>query len=233
MSPDLYFVLWIAFTFVFFSASKSKLPGYVLPAIAPLGVLVARSVSERVNKILPGDRWVEITTGVTLLVIAFLVALQFEETPFGLTPLIFAIGGVASFILRNLPRTLLVNVIALIVVVGLTLPGDTREILDGRLSARSSPAAAPMVWKDYSPERSSTYKLQRSFKYGLNFYFHRELPEWSPNRAQPGWVYAPGKETHELRDLGLSCPFNALRHAVVVCKDPGLAERLSDRGQPH
>src|SRR6266436_4006794 len=163
MSPDLYFVLWIAFTFVFFSASKSKLPGYVLPAIAPLGVLVARSVSERVNKILPGDRWVEITTGVTLLVIAFLVALQFEETPFGLAPLIFAIGGVASFILRNLPRTLLVNVIALIVVVGLTLPGDTREILDGRLSARSSPAAAPMVWKDYSPERSSTYKLQRSF----------------------------------------------------------------------
>jgi hypothetical protein len=187
----------------------------------------------RVNKILPGDRWVEIVSGVTLLVIAFLAASQFEWIPFGLGPLIIAVGGFASFALRNLPRTVLVHAIAFILAFALTLRGNTREVLDGHLSVRPAPVGAAMIWKEYSPEHSSTYKLQRSFQYSLNFYFHRELPEWSPSEAQPGWVYAPRAEIHELRDLGLNCPFNALWHAVIVCKYPGSADSRPDSGQPH
>jgi len=231
-SPGLFFTCWAIFPLVFFSLSKSKLPGYVLPAVPPLGLLMAQALSVRANKILPGDRWVEITSGVTLLAIALLTALQFERTPLGFAPLIIAVVGFASLILNNLPRTVLINAIALIVVVVLTPRGNTREILDGRLSARAAPAAAAMIWKEYSPERSSTYKLRRSFQYSLNFYFHRELPGWSPAQAQPGWVYAPSREISALRDLGLNCPFNALRHAVIVCEDPGSANRRPPSGQP-
>jgi 4-amino-4-deoxy-L-arabinose transferase-like glycosyltransferase len=231
-SPGLFFTCWAIFPVVFFSLSKSKLPGYVLPAVPPLGLLMAQALSVRANKILPGDRWVEITSGVTLLAIALLTALQFERTPLGFAPLIIAIVGFASLILNNLSRTVLINAIALIVVVVLTPRGNTREILDGRLSARAAPAAAAMIWKEYSPERSSTYKLRRSFQYSLNFYFHRELPGWSPAQAQPGWVYAPAREISALRDLGLNCPFNALRHAVIVCEDPGSVNRRPGSGQP-
>ena len=231
-SPGLFITCWAIFPLVFFSLSKSKLPGYVLPAVPPLGLLMAQALSVRANKILPGDRWVEITSGVTLLAIALLTALQFERTPLGFAPLIIAVVGFASLILNNLPRTVLINAIALIVVVVLTPRGNTREILDGRLSARAAPAAAAMIWKEYSPERSSTYKLRRSFQYSLNFYFHRELPGWSLAQAQPGWVYAPAREISELRDLGLNCPFNALRHAVIVCEDPGSANRRPPSGQP-
>ena len=232
-SLDFFLTSWPIFAVVFFSLSKSKLPGYILPAVPPMGLLVARSVSIRVNNIFPGDRWVEIASGATLLVAAFLTALQFERTPLGFAPLVIAVGGFASFILRNLSRTVLVNAFALVAVVALTLRGNTREVLDERLSVRSAPMAAAMIWKEYSPERSSAYKLRRSFQYSLNFYLHRELSEWLPGKSQPGWVYAPGGEIQELRNLGLNCPFNALRHAVIVCKDPGSTGMLADRRQPH
>jgi len=232
-SLDFFLTSWPIFAVVFFSLSKSKLPGYILPAVPPIGLLVARSVSIRVNNIFPGDRWVEIASGATLLVAAFLTALQFERTPLGFAPLVIAVGGFASFILRNLSRTVLVNAFALVAVVALTLRGNTREVLDERLSVRSAPMAAAMIWKEYSPERSSAYKLRRSFQYSLNFYLHRELSEWLPGKSQPGWVYAPGGEIQELRNLGLNCPFNALRHAVIVCKDPGSTGMLADRRQPH
>ena len=39
----LFLLTWSVVTFVFFSASQSKLPGYFLPAIVPLGILMARA----------------------------------------------------------------------------------------------------------------------------------------------------------------------------------------------
>jgi 4-amino-4-deoxy-L-arabinose transferase-like glycosyltransferase len=231
-SPSLLFACWLIFPVVFFSLSESKLPGYILPVIPPLGLLMAESVSARVNKHLPGDRWMEITNGAMLLAMSLLAALQFERTPLGFAPLILAVASFASFFLGNLSRTVLVSELAVIAILALALSGNTREILDGRLSARAAPVAAAIIWKDYSPERSSTYRLQRSFQCGLNFYFHRELSEWSPDRSQPGWVFTSSREEFELRNRGLNCPFNALRHAVIACKDPGSTARLSRSGQP-
>jgi 4-amino-4-deoxy-L-arabinose transferase-like glycosyltransferase len=230
-SASLFFACWLILPMVFFSLSKSKLPGYILPVLPPLVLLMAKSVSGRVSRSFPGDRWIEIASGVTLLAIASLAALQFEWTPFGFAPLIIVVAGLASLALGNLSRTVLVTELAVIAILALTMNKNIREILDGRLSARAAPAAAAIIWKDYSPEQSSTYKLQRSFQYSLIFYFHRELPEWSPDRSQPGWVFTSSREEFELRNQGLNCPFNALRHAVIVCKDPGLAARLPRSGQ--
>jgi 4-amino-4-deoxy-L-arabinose transferase-like glycosyltransferase len=236
MSPRLYFACWIAFTFAFYSASKSKLPGYVLPAIPPLGLLLSQSVSLRIRKIVQGSRWIGITSGTALFTIGVLAALQSDSSQFTSAALALVGGGLVSAVLGNLRRLspcLVIGVLAVIVAINLALSGTTGRAIDSSVSARSALEAAQIVWNDYSTERSSTYKLQRSFQYSLNFYFHRELPEWSPNRAQPGWVYAPGKETHELRDLGLSCPFNALRHAVIVCEDPGSTDNHHRGGQPN
>ena len=36
----------------------------------------------------------------------------------------------------------------------------------------------------------STYELSRNWKYGLNFYFNRELPEWAPGSDEPEWILA-------------------------------------------
>ncbi|HET7214305.1 MAG TPA: glycosyltransferase family 39 protein, partial [Terriglobia bacterium] len=41
-APVLFLLSWAGLIFVFFSISQSKLPGYLLPAMVPLGILVAR-----------------------------------------------------------------------------------------------------------------------------------------------------------------------------------------------
>jgi 4-amino-4-deoxy-L-arabinose transferase-like glycosyltransferase len=231
-SPGFFFLCLAIFTIVFFSLSKSKLPGYILPAVPALGLLMAQSVSLRVRKILPGDRRIRITSGLTLITLGFFAVLQFEKTPLVWPVLVVAFGGFATLVLRSLRPALLISVITLIVAIATTLTGATREVLDQQYSVRPAIRAAQIIWKNYSPERSSTYKLNRSFQYNLNFCFHRELPEWSPDRRQPGWVFTSTKEEFELRGRGLSCPFRALRHAVVVCEDPGSMDRHADGRQP-
>jgi hypothetical protein len=145
--------------------------------------------------------------------------------------LIIAAGGIPILIMANLRRGLALSVCALIVAIALALTGNARELLDLRYSARDAPKAARIVWNDYSQEGSSTYRLTRSFQYSLNFYLHRELPEWSPDRRTSGWVFAMAKEKAEMENLGLSCPLNSLRHAVIVCKDPGLTTRDTRGGK--
>jgi 4-amino-4-deoxy-L-arabinose transferase-like glycosyltransferase len=231
-SPRLFFGCWALFPIVFFSLSKSKLPGYILPAIPPLGLLIAQDFPLRASKILPPDRWIRITSGLTLIALGFLALLQLERTPLVWPGLLVMVGGFAILALRNLRLGLALGLSAFIVAIASALTGSTREVLDGRFSARNAPQTAQIVWSNYSPGRSSTYKLTRSFQYNLNFYFHRELPEWSPDRTAPGWVFALAKEEHELRNRGLSCPFNALMHAVIVCEDPGLPTRQTGSGEP-
>jgi 4-amino-4-deoxy-L-arabinose transferase-like glycosyltransferase len=228
---DLFFVCWAIFPILFFSLSKSKLPGYILPAIPSFGLLIGRYVSLCLQKILPGDRWIRITSGLTFVVLGLLGVLEVARIPVIWPARVIAIGGLAIVALRELRFGLPLGVSALVMAVALALTGNTRELLDQRFSARPAPEAARIVWNNYSAERSSIYKLTRSFQYGLNFYFHRELPEWSPDWTPPGWVFALAKDRDELQHLGLSCPFNTLRQAVIVCEDAGLSARHPGGGK--
>ncbi len=221
--PNLFLVCWAMFPIVFFSLSKSKLPGYILPAIPPLGILIAQSVSLSIRKILWGRGWIRITSGLTLIALGIFGVFQVEGAALVWPALVVAAGGFAILVLENRRFGLALGVSALSVAIASALTGNTRELLDQRFSARNAPEAARIVWNNYAPERSSTYKLTRSFQYGLNFYFHRELPEWSPEGTPPGWVFALAKERAELQHLGLSCPLNTLRRAVIVCEDSGLS----------
>jgi len=235
-SPDIYFGCWILFVFVFFSVSKSKLPGYILPAIPALGIPISQNVSLRIRKIAQGSRWIGIATGMVLFGLGVLAALNSDS--FRLTWAASALvgGGMVSAVLGNLRRlsfSLITAVLAVIAAINLALSGTSRRAIDYSVSVRPATQAARLAWHDYSPEQSTTFKLTRSFEYNLNFYFHRELPEWSPNRSKPGWVFASPDEEFDLRKLGLDCPFNALRHAIIVCKDQGSASSSHDRRQPH
>jgi 4-amino-4-deoxy-L-arabinose transferase-like glycosyltransferase len=229
--PNLFFGCWATFPILFFSLSKSKLPGYILPTIPPLGLLLARCVSFRLQKILPRDRRLRIACGSTLIALGILGVSQIERTDFVWPSLAVVTGGFTVLVLRNQRLGLMIAVSAVLIATTSGLTGNTRELLDERLSARNAPQSARVVWNSFSPEKSSTYKLTRSFQYGLNFYFHRELPEWLPDRTTPGWVFALAKEEAELRNRGLNCPFNALRNAVIVCEDTGLAAGHPSSGE--
>jgi 4-amino-4-deoxy-L-arabinose transferase-like glycosyltransferase len=233
-SPDIYFASWIAFVFIFFSASKSKLPGYLLPAVPAVGIFLAQSISRRILEPAQHNRWIGNSTGIVLFSLGVLAALNSDSLP--LTPSALALigGGLISAVLgslRRLSSSLVMAVLAVIFAITLALVGASRQMIDDSVSARSVLQAASIVWRDYSPEKCAIYKLPRSFQYSLNFYFHRELPEWSANQSIAGWVFTSPKEEYELRKRGLDCPFNTLRHAVIVCRDPGSAGSLNDGRQ--
>jgi 4-amino-4-deoxy-L-arabinose transferase-like glycosyltransferase len=48
--PNLFLLTWSVTTFAFFSLSQSQLPGYFLPAIVPLGILMAKAWDELVSQ---------------------------------------------------------------------------------------------------------------------------------------------------------------------------------------
>jgi 4-amino-4-deoxy-L-arabinose transferase-like glycosyltransferase len=232
-SSSLFLVCWAFVPIVFFTVSRSKLPGYALPTIPPLGLLVARAVSVRVNEVLSGNRWIGITPGVTLMALGILAFVQMEWISFGWASAVLMAAGFVMLMLSvpsKLGWALLVGAAAVSATVLLTLAGPTRRSLDQRLSVRPSIEAAAIVWKDFSAEQSSTYKLQRSFQFSLNFYFHRELPGWSPG-SRHGWVFASRSEISDLRNRGLNCPV-VFWYAVIVCEDPGSAAHASGGGQP-
>jgi hypothetical protein len=71
--------------------------------------------------------------------------------------------------------------------------------LDPYLSAR--PHAA-FLRGDLRPDRIFTYRLNRSWNYGLAFYFRRELPEWSPNEPGAALVLTNQKGLEEITKAG-------------------------------
>jgi len=54
-------------------------------------------------------------------------------------------------------------------------------------------------------ENISVYRLRRAWRYGLNFYLHQELPDWTPRSARPGWVYTNEEGFAELQRQGVKC----------------------------
>jgi 4-amino-4-deoxy-L-arabinose transferase-like glycosyltransferase len=193
-SPALFIACWSLFTLLFFSLSQSKLPGYILPAIPPAVLLVARSFSRQIERNAKGIRRAMACAGFVfpLLTGIALAGIKMMSFGAGLDPtrgvqVAFAVAVigwvviVACVLARRWNRAgcavACTMVILLFIANRMVLPG-----LDALLSAR--PAAQGLL-KHY-PEASNeiaVYHLPRAFEYELNYYFGKELPEWAPGNT--------------------------------------------------
>src|SRR5262249_7503351 len=133
---------WSAFCILFFTVSKSKLPGYVLPAIPAITLLIARLLSD--IDFVP--RRISSALVVTTSVIVLLTV--------GSSRLILHRFSLDSFWTKSVARQLQANV--------------------------------------RSPEALRSFGLRRSEQYGLNFYLHREVPDWVGNELHDGYVVTNG-----------------------------------------
>jgi 4-amino-4-deoxy-L-arabinose transferase-like glycosyltransferase len=245
-SPALLFACWAAFTLVFFSISKSKLPGYVLPAILPIVVLLTRGISNRTRRGEPGSRWIGIVSGGTLLSIAGVTLAELGKIPFqvdyspsgplGFVIVAVAFCGVVVAILGALKKTvaaLFLSVVALLGTVVFSLTGDAEWSLDKGVSPRTAANFARESTKDSTDREILIYGVRRTDQYGLSFYLHRELKEWTPGERQHGWVLTTYHGEERLRQLGLNCPPMRRGEPIAICEDQGLADGHPSGGQPH
>jgi 4-amino-4-deoxy-L-arabinose transferase-like glycosyltransferase len=78
---DLYVLLWLALPLLFFSAAGSKLPGYILPCLPPLALLLGRAAHRlATSPATPEDQLLRRAAGLLTLALCAVVA----ATPFAL-----------------------------------------------------------------------------------------------------------------------------------------------------
>jgi len=60
-----------------------------------------------------------------------------------------------------------------------------------------------VISKDSTSADIVGYKIPRTWKYGLNYYFGRELSEWTPGSPQPDWIVTTPKSALEIQEGGI------------------------------
>jgi 4-amino-4-deoxy-L-arabinose transferase-like glycosyltransferase len=75
---DLFLLLWAALPFLFFSLAGSKLPGYILPCIPPLAILMGRAADRLVNE---GPTPERTLWGRLVALVGLVLAALFAATP--------------------------------------------------------------------------------------------------------------------------------------------------------
>jgi 4-amino-4-deoxy-L-arabinose transferase-like glycosyltransferase len=196
-SMDLFFASWTLFPILFFSFSESKLPGYILPAIPPLFLLLSQWVS-RAMVVKSKDVLRALgCTGALLLLTAILFAVDllgrllrgFPAGYLSAAVIVFLFGiAILLFAMKSRPRQAFLLVAALAISAVEIANSNLLPRLDGRISARQ--LAASLLKLDPTGRNIATYHLPRSWQYGMNFYMNRELPEWTPGSGEPEWILA-------------------------------------------
>jgi 4-amino-4-deoxy-L-arabinose transferase-like glycosyltransferase len=184
----LYLCCWAGFTVLFFSVSKSKLPGYVLPAEPALALLLARSSSARFRKSTADGR-----------------------------------PGPARTTILSVCTVLLVLVFGV---------GYAKAPLDQSVSARWAVEFVSRESRGKWSDTTATYKLRRAFQYSVNFYAHKEVPEWPVNSNDYEWVFTAPSTMIELQGKGLECPRLPAAPVVIVCERQELVSRPAGSGKP-
>ncbi|MGA9353210.1 MAG: glycosyltransferase family 39 protein [Terriglobales bacterium] len=206
-SWSLFLLLWIAVPILFFSASQSKLPGYILPAVPAAALLIADYLAERKATRAKIGFPLALTHAVLCgaLIFAALVApiialshhLAFDGTMRGTASIaaIFAVAITATLVVPAGPQllrsvTMFAAIVSVALVIRLAAPA-----IDATQSSR--PIAEAI--ENFSQERIpvALYRVGRSKQYGLDFYLNRPTQSYDDNNV-PGaahlLVTAPGTE---------------------------------------
>jgi len=218
-SPGAFFAAWAAFPFLFFSASQSKLPGYILPAVPPLLLLLAGSLVRETNGAATPKRtrflWVSsvlmagglapsvyaYTASGSLLSSVFPAGLKSPMAAFGV---LFFVGGIATAAAGQLHvpwRSAVIASSVFALTVGLAAY-SVLPVLGPQISPRE------LAWeaRDRAAGGSiAVFELPRAWQYGAEFYLERPLPEWSPALPAPVWTITTDQGFLDLARRGLRC----------------------------
>ena len=173
-------VLWLIYALVFFSLAKNKLPGYVLPLLPPLAIVLAAGL----EKIGSEASWWLGSSGLMLIALPAIfkalpegLLLGFRKAPVAvaLAPALpfLVVAGVAWWLAwREQPIPAIVT-IAIAVVAGVTyVKLSAFPVLDDRVSVRS-------FWRANRAQVSNACldHVRREWEYGLNYYAAHPLPQ--------------------------------------------------------
>jgi 4-amino-4-deoxy-L-arabinose transferase-like glycosyltransferase len=243
----LFLFCWAAFCIVFFTVSRSKLPGYVLPAVPAMAVLLARDLNSKLQHSLTKARWACAEVALAFVAIGVAACLEGEKIPFVTD--VYPAPAVAQFYLLMFLAGIAIGVLAVLrqprialVIAAVALPAflvfgmGNFGVLDAGVSARRAAAGALDHLTETDLEKATSYKLKRGLGFGLNFYLHRELKEWTPDNPQHSIIFTSFASSHELEKSGAQCEWYIAYPAVMTCEatkaEPSLMRGAPSSGQP-
>jgi 4-amino-4-deoxy-L-arabinose transferase-like glycosyltransferase len=176
---------WLSFGFLFFSASKNKLPGYILPLLPPAAALVGIQLAQREPKYLAG------ICALSLVFIPVAAAVLPEAVAHGLSRAsldsvswpsigLTLLGALGVFWMSGrVPGAGFAGAATLTGASVVWLVFSTFPQLDRVASART-------LWQEMSRQGpvACVDDVQRSLRYGLFYYAGRELPACSATRQR-------------------------------------------------
>jgi 4-amino-4-deoxy-L-arabinose transferase-like glycosyltransferase len=213
-SPGLFFACWAIFPVLFFSLSQSKLPGYILPSVPPLALLTSVALVRTLSRPAPSVRRTAAALGGAIGLTWIVLGLSALHSMSRLPPVprgaiermiilsasVAIVGGVLVAVLGLVGRHSFVLPSVLLTILCLEMAGlSILPSLDPYVSARWH---AQFMRNDLRPDRILTYRLKRSWTYGLAFYLGRELPEWSAADPEPALVLTTPEGLEEMIRLG-------------------------------
>jgi 4-amino-4-deoxy-L-arabinose transferase-like glycosyltransferase len=197
--PALFLLCWAGFCVAFFTVSRSKLPGYVLPAIPPIALLVARA-----GALLTQQKLQRRSLALTTLAFAVLSASLFTKLwghpelylkhSSAFAPLVdlalflltfsnlFLSAGL-FFARRNAAMfTAVIPVLAALYIFDVFAPFTPLSIQSPRYIAEQ------LASEQLPPEKLRAFKLKRATLYGLSFYLHHEIQDWDGDPTSEVYV---------------------------------------------
>jgi len=191
-----FFLCWSLFCLLFFSFSKSKLPGYILPAIPAIGMVLARSL------VYPTPHFARFFRRLLAICVVILAVASLFSLAWGLLitspstakgvrdiALILAFFALANWLLAlykansgsrfPISACCVLPVLVLAVLVPSLLPGLFRFDPSGKTLAGELTANQVSSGLFVGPMNRGQY-------FGVNFYLHRELKNWEKENQQAG-----------------------------------------------
>jgi 4-amino-4-deoxy-L-arabinose transferase-like glycosyltransferase len=190
-----FLLLWLLFVLVFFSVSKNKLPGYLLPLAPAAAALMGIALAEARRA-----RWVLPAAAVCLIAIPAVLPILPEALAAGISraawpafqwtwllPVALALG--IYWLERQGQRVAALATMAVAATVGVVeLKLTALPALDRAYSSRP-------LWREIAARRDGVCveRMHRSWRYGLNYYSGTPLPDCAQSPEPLRVVQAPGQ----------------------------------------
>jgi len=216
--------LLVSLRSVFFTLSRSKLPGYILPAFPSICLMAARACVTLTSAHRKSFRFSLITAAVFLFLLLALVRMVTPHISFGnekfggIAGLIIVLIGLANVFLGiiypSCSRTDLRKLLAASSVVPILL---AVSLADGLLSSyfRWDPSGRSLseeIRRNGIPSQELRARaMSRGLRYSLSFYVHNEVTEWEAEHPREGYLLSGGRYCRGIVGSDLTCEENPIQ----------------------
>jgi len=205
-STSLFVLCWSVFCLVFFTISKSKLPGYILPAIPSLGFLLARgshvatASQSRISRFsaLAGVALFGLAAGAMSVIAAVTAHTSYSTSglAFALCVIFLLFAITDGFLWYTTANSTPIRVCAAL---GMILPTLLAMLWLNKLTKyffyrdpSGKTIARELSQRGISPGEITVHVMNRGMLLSLNFYARVEIPVWSTEAPKDGYLLLNG-----------------------------------------